>query len=31
LLKLTDNGTQSTRSEFDHVKTAVSAARVAAK
>jgi len=31
LLKLTDNGAHSTRSEFDHVKTAVSAARVAAK
>jgi tetratricopeptide (TPR) repeat protein len=31
LLKLTDNGSQSTRSEFDHVKTAVSAARVAVK
>jgi tetratricopeptide (TPR) repeat protein len=31
LLKLTDNGSQSTRSELDHVKTAVSAARVAAK
>jgi tetratricopeptide (TPR) repeat protein len=31
LLKLTDNGSQSTRSEFDRVKTAVSAARVAVK
>jgi tetratricopeptide (TPR) repeat protein len=31
LLKLTDNGTQSTRSEFDHVKTIVSPARLAVK
>jgi tetratricopeptide (TPR) repeat protein len=31
LLKLTDNGAQSTRSEFDHAKTAVSAARLAVK
>jgi tetratricopeptide (TPR) repeat protein len=31
LLKLTDNGSQSTRSEFVHAKAAVSAARVAAK
>jgi tetratricopeptide (TPR) repeat protein len=31
LLKLTGNGSQSTRSELDHAKTAVSAARVAAK
>lgn len=31
LLKLTDNGSQSTRSEFDHAKAAVSAARVAVK
>jgi tetratricopeptide (TPR) repeat protein len=31
LLKLTDNGSQSTRSEFDHVKAAVSAARLAVK
>jgi tetratricopeptide (TPR) repeat protein len=31
LLKLTDNGSQSTRSEFDHAKTAVAAARVAVK
>jgi tetratricopeptide (TPR) repeat protein len=31
LLKLTDNGSQSTRSEFDHLKAAVSAARVAVK
>jgi tetratricopeptide (TPR) repeat protein len=29
LLKLTDNGSQSTRSEFDHVKAAVSSARLA--
>ena len=31
LLKMTDNGSQSTRSEFDHVKTIVSAARLAVK
>ncbi len=31
LLKLTDNGSQSTRPEFVHAKAAVSAARVAAK
>jgi tetratricopeptide (TPR) repeat protein len=31
LLKLTDNGAQSTRSEFDHAKTAVSAPRLAVK
>lgn len=31
LLKLTDNGSQSTRSEFDHVKTVVSSARLAVK
>jgi tetratricopeptide (TPR) repeat protein len=31
LLKLTDNGSQSTRSEFDHAKTAVATARVAVK
>jgi tetratricopeptide (TPR) repeat protein len=31
LLKLTDNGSQSTRSELDHVKTIVSAARLAVK
>jgi tetratricopeptide (TPR) repeat protein len=31
LLKLTDNGSQSTRSEFDHVKTIVSSARLAVK
>ncbi|MDP9008710.1 MAG: hypothetical protein M3N91_08385 [Pseudomonadota bacterium] len=31
LLKLTDNGSQSTRPEFDHVKTVVSSARLAIK
>jgi tetratricopeptide (TPR) repeat protein len=31
LLKLTDNGSQSTRPEFDHVKTVVSSARLAVK
>jgi len=31
LLKLTGNGSQSARPEFDHVKSAVSAARVAVK
>jgi tetratricopeptide (TPR) repeat protein len=31
LLKLTDNGSQSARSEFDHVKTVVSSARLAVK
>jgi tetratricopeptide (TPR) repeat protein len=31
LLKLTDSGSQSTRSEFDRIKTAVSAPRVAVK
>jgi tetratricopeptide (TPR) repeat protein len=31
LLKLTDNGSQSTRPEFDHVKSVVSSARLAAK
>jgi tetratricopeptide (TPR) repeat protein len=31
LLKLTDNGSQSTRSEFDHVKTVVSSMRLAVK
>jgi tetratricopeptide (TPR) repeat protein len=31
LLKLTDNGSQSTRPEFDHVRTVVSSARLAVK
>jgi tetratricopeptide (TPR) repeat protein len=31
LLKLTNDGAQSTRPEFDHVKTAVAAARLAVK
>jgi tetratricopeptide (TPR) repeat protein len=31
LLKLTDNGSRSTRTEFDHVKTVVSPARLAVK
>jgi tetratricopeptide (TPR) repeat protein len=31
LLKLTDDGSQSTRPEFDHVRTVVSSARVAVK
>jgi tetratricopeptide (TPR) repeat protein len=31
LLKLTENGAQSTRSEFDHVKTIVPSARLAVK
>ena len=31
LLQVTDNGSQSARPEFDHVKNAVSAAKLAAK
>jgi tetratricopeptide (TPR) repeat protein len=31
LLKITDNGSQSTRPEFDHVKTVVSSAKLAVK
>ncbi len=31
LLKITDNGAQSTRPEFDHVKSVVSSAKLAVK
>jgi len=31
LLKVTDNGSHSTRPEFEHVKSAVSAAKLAVK